>query len=97
MKADFFDNSNTNTLENKLARKFGSLFLKYKNANPNIMILVAITAPDQTPVSNGSGATDSNPGIVTVSDAKISAGKKTDTKLISTIEIENKKTIHGII
>ena len=61
------------------------------------MILDAITLPDHTPVSNGSGVTGSIPGILMVSDAKISAGKITDMKLINTIPIENKKTIHGIM
>ena len=97
MNADFFENSKANTLENNLDRKFGSLFLKYKNARPNVMMLDMITPPDHIPVSNGSGVTCSNPGIVTVSDTRISAGNITDTKLINTILIENKNTIHGII
>ena len=61
------------------------------------MILDTITPPDHTPVSNGSGVTGSIPGIITVSDTSINAGNTTDTKLISTILIENRKTIHGII
>jgi len=61
------------------------------------MILEIITPPDHTPVSNGSGVTGSIPGIFVVSDAKISAGNTTDMKLISTIPIENRNTIHGII
>jgi len=61
------------------------------------MILDAITPIDHTPVSNGSGVTGSIPGILTVSDAKISAGKITEMKLISTIDIENRNTIHGIM
>ena len=61
------------------------------------MMLVAITPPDHTPVSNGSGATDSIPGILIVSDDNINAGKITDTKLISTIDMENRNTLHGII
>ncbi len=64
---------------------------------PKIMILVAITPPDHAPVSNGSGATDSIPGIIIVSDDNTNAGKITDTKLISTIDMENRNTIHGII
>ena len=60
------------------------------------MILDAITPPDHTPVSNGSGVTGSISGIITVLETKISAGNNTDTKLINTILIENKKTIHGI-
>ena len=60
------------------------------------MMLEIITPPDQTPVSNGSGVTGSTPGILMVSDAKISAGNTTDMKLINTIPIENRKTIHGI-
>jgi len=93
----FFEISNANSLENNDAKKPGSLFLKYKNARPNVMILVMITPPDHTPVSNGSGVTGSTPGILIVSDTSISAGNITDTKLISTIQIENKNTIHGII
>ncbi len=61
------------------------------------MILEIITPPDHTPVSNGSGVTGSIPGILTVSDTKISAGNTTDMKLISTILIENRNTIHGIM
>ncbi len=61
------------------------------------MILDAITPIDHTPVSNGSGVTGSIPGILTVSDTKISAGNTTDMKLISTILIENRNTIHGIL
>ena len=61
------------------------------------MILEIITPADHTPVSNGSGVTDSIPGIFMVSDAKISAGNTTDVKLISTILNENRNTIHGIV
>ena len=61
------------------------------------MTLVMITPLDHTPASNGSGVTGSTPGILMVSDTSISAGNITDTKLISTILIENRKTIHGII
>ncbi len=61
------------------------------------MILEIITPIDHTPVSNGFGVTGSIPGILTVSDAKISAGKITEMKLINTIPNENRNTIHGII
>ncbi|AFS81908.1 hypothetical protein NSED_00480 [Candidatus Nitrosopumilus sediminis] len=60
-------------------------------------MLVIITPPDQTPVSNGSGVIGCIPGILTVSEAKISAGNITEMKLISTIDMENKNTIHGIM
>ncbi|MGH1566623.1 MAG: hypothetical protein ACRBB5_04225 [Nitrosopumilus sp.] len=36
------------------------------------------------------------PGMVIVFDVEINAGKITETKLISTIDMENKKTIHEI-
>ena len=45
------------------------------------------TPPDHTPVSKGSGVTGAIPGMVTVLDARISAGKITETKLIRTILI----------
>ncbi len=61
---------------------------------PKIMMLVAITPPDHTPVSNGSGVTDSIPGILIVSDDNINAGKITDMKLINTMLIENRNTTH---
>ncbi len=61
------------------------------------MRLDTITPPDHTPVSNGSGVTGSTPGIITVSDTKINAGNTTDTKLIKTMLIEKRKTIHGIM
>ena len=60
------------------------------------MILEIITPPDHTPVSNGSGVIGSIPGILIVSVAKINAGNTTDMKLISTILVENRNTIHGI-
>ena len=62
-----------------------------------VTILETITPPDQTPVSKGSGATGSIPGILTVSETKIRAGNITDTKLIKTTIIEKRKTINGII
>ena len=52
--------------------------------------------PDHIPGSSGSGITDFIPGIVIVFDARINAGKITETKLISTTDMENKKTIHKI-
>jgi len=52
--------------------------------------------PDHTPSSSGSGITDFMPGMVIVFDVEINAGKITETKLISTIDMENKKTIHEI-
>jgi hypothetical protein len=61
------------------------------------MILDRITLPDHTPVSKGSGVTGSIPGISGVLETRIRAGNITDTKLINTILIENKKTIHGIV
>ena len=61
------------------------------------MMLVMITPPDQTPVSNGSGVTDCIPGMVTVSDARINAGNITEIKLIRTIPMENRNTTHGIM
>jgi len=97
MNADFFEISNATNLPNKFDREFGSLFLKYKNAKTNVMIPDTITPPDHTPVSNGSGVTGSISGITTVSDTKINAGNTTDTKLINTMLIEKRKTIHGII
>ena len=97
MNAIFFEISNANNLENNDDRNFGSLFLKYKNARPNIMILDTITPHDQTPVSKGSGVTGSIPGIFTVSETRIRAGNITDVKLINTILIEKRKTIQGII
>ena len=51
MNADFFEISNVNNLANNDDRKFGSLFLKYNNAKPNVMTLDMITHTDQTPVS----------------------------------------------
>ena len=54
-----------------------------------------ITPPDHTPVSYGSGVIGLTPGIFTVSDARINAGNITETKLISTMLIENRNTIHG--
>ena len=60
------------------------------------MMLVAITPPDQTPVSNGFGVTGSIPGIFSVSETNNIAGNITDTKLINTIQSENKNTIQGI-
>ena len=62
-----------------------------------IITLVIMTPIDQIPVSYGSGVTGFTPGMVTVSDDRISAGKITDMKLISTILVENRKTIHGMI
>ena len=97
MNADFFEISNATNFVNNFDRDFGSLFFKYKNAKPNVITLDIITPPDHTPVSNGSGVTGSTSGIVTVSDTSISAGNTTDTKLISTILIENRNTTHGII
>jgi hypothetical protein len=41
--------------------------------------------------------TGSIPGIFTVSETRIKAGNITDVKLINTILIEKRKTIHGII
>jgi len=61
------------------------------------MMLHMITPPDHTPVSNGSGATGSIPGITKVSETRIRAGKITGTKLIRTIMIEKRNTIHGIM
>jgi len=61
------------------------------------MMLEIITPTDHTPVSNGSGVTGSIPGIFMVSDTKINAGNTTDMKLISTIDIENRNTIHEIV
>ena len=58
------------------------------------MILAIIVPPDQTPASKGSGVIDCNPGTLTVSDAKINAGKITEMKLINTILIVKIKTIH---
>jgi hypothetical protein len=60
-------------------------------------MLDVTTPPDHTPVSKGSGVTDAIPGMVTVLDARISAGKITETKLIRTILIEKRNTINGII
>jgi len=60
-----------------------------------MMILVIITPPDQTPGSNGLGTTGFIPGIFTVSEARINAGKITETKLIRTIDMENRNTIQG--
>ena len=97
MNADFFEISNTHNLESNLVKEHGNLFLKYKNAKPNVMILDIITPPDHIPVSNGSGVTGSIPEITTVSDTSINAGKTTGTKLIKTMHIENRKTIHGIM
>ena len=93
----FFEISNKNNLENNDERNSGSLFLKFKNTKQNIMILDTITPHDQTPVSKGSGVTGSIPGIFRVSDVRIRAGNITDVKLINTILIEKRKTIHGII
>ena len=95
MRDIFFDISNEKIFSNN----FDSVlifFLWCKNARLKIITLDAITPPDHTPVSNGSGVTDSISGIRVVSDARISAGKITDMKLISTIDMENKKTIQGI-
>ena len=61
------------------------------------MILVTIVPPNHTPVSKGSGVTDCMPGILRVSDARIKAGKITEIKLINTMLIENRNTIHGTI
>jgi len=58
------------------------------------MTLAAITPPEREPVSKRLGVTGSIPGILRVSDTTIKAGKITVTKLIRTIEIENKNTIH---
>ena len=55
-----------------------------------------ITPPDHTPISYGLGVIGLTPGIFTVSDARISAGNITETKLIPTIEMENRKTTHDI-
>ena len=51
MNADFFEISNLNNLTNKDDKKLGSLFLKYKNAKPNVIMLTIITPSDQIPVS----------------------------------------------
>ena len=67
------------------------------NRNDIVMNLNTTTPQYYTPVSNCSGVTGSIPGILTVSDTSISAGKTTDTKLIKTMLIENRKTIHGIM
>ncbi len=97
MNAIFFEISNENNLENNDERKYGNLFLKYKNARPNIMILDTITPHDQTPVSKGSGVTGSNPGIFTVSETRIKAGNITDVKLINTILIEKTTPAAGAL
>ena len=96
INAVFFEISNKNNFANNEDKNFGSLFLKYKNANPKVMMLAAITPPAQTPVSNGLGVTGFIPGIAGVPDTRISAGNITDTKLIKTMIIEKAKTIHGI-
>lgn len=97
MNAVFLEISNANNFLNNDERKSGSLFLKYKIVRLNIMKLDMITPIDQTPVSNGSGVTGSIPGIFTVSETRIRAGKITEVKLIKTMLIEKRKTIHGII
>ena len=94
--ATFFDISNENIFWNNLDSD-GIFFLWWRNAKPNIMMLDNMTPPDQTPDSNGSGVIGGTPGILTVSDARINAGKITEMKLISTIDMENRNTIHGII
>ena len=95
--AVFFDISKVNIFKNKTERKFGSFCLKYKNAKPKVITPEITTPNDHTPGSKGSGVTGLIPGITAVSDTKIKAGKITETKLIKTILIENKKTIQGII
>lgn len=90
-----FDISNENTFSNNLDNGL-IFFLWWSNARPKIMTLATMTPPDQTPASNGSGVTGSIPGIFTVSDDNIRAGNTTDMKLINTIPIENRNTIHGI-
>jgi len=62
----------------------------------NIIIFTAINGPAQTPTSNESGDVPMIPGICD-SDDKMMAGNTTETKLINTIPIENKNTIHGMI
>lgn len=52
---------------------------------------------DHTPNSNRSGVIMSIPGICTVTGDNIRAGKITEIKLINTMLIENRNTIHGII
>jgi len=89
--------SNVNNFLKNDERNSGSLFLKYKNARPNVMKLDRITPTDQTPVSKGSGVTGSIPGIFSVSETRIMAGKITEVKLIKTMLIEKRKTIHGMI
>lgn len=91
-----FDISNENIFSNSLDN-VGIFFLWWSNTKPNIMILDIIMPPDQTPISNGSGVTGFTSGMITVSDAKIKAGNITEMKLINTIPIENRNTIHGII
>jgi hypothetical protein len=97
MNAVFFEISNENNFSNKDDNDLGSLFLKYSIAKPIVITLDNTTPADQTPVSKGSGVIESIPGILTVSEAKTSAGNITDTKLIKTILIEKRKTINGII
>ena len=92
----FFDISKENTFSN-IFDSVGIFFLWWSNARENIMILAAIVAPDQTPVSNGSGVTGCIPGMVTVSDARIRAGNITEMKLVNTIDIENRNTIHEMV
>ena len=96
MNAYFFDISKEKIFLKIDDRKFGSLFLKCRNTSAKITIFDIITPPDHTPVSQGSGVTGSIPGIFTVSDARINAGNITETKLITTIDMENRNTIHDI-
>lgn len=62
----------------------------------NIIAFDIINDPAQTPISNGSGDVSITPGIWDSDDIRI-AGNTTETRLISTIPIENKNTIHGMI
>ncbi len=96
MKATFFEISNTNIFFNAFDIDIGSLFLKNKNVKPNIIKFEKINPTDHIPGSYGFGVTDSVSGIITVFETRISAGKITDTKLINTIVIENKKTAQEI-
>ena len=96
IKVTFFEISNANNFFNVFNITMGNLFVKYKNVKPNTMTLDIINPADQIPNSQGFGVTDSISGIITVFETRISAGKTTDTKLINTMVMENKKIIQEI-
>ena len=57
------------------------------------MIFVANKGPVQTPNSKESGKTICTPGICRELEETSSAGKTSETRLTSIIEMENRKTI----